>query len=124
MFNKSKTGLNVTFQMNIVVWMTILALGRTFHSAAAINITVCDCEQVEVISLMNIQQPAYCDKNLIQKEPVNDKYEFVITEKPHAIWKGHLCMAWIKEHAINGYFFGAYDTIDTMRVETVAASEC
>ena len=110
--------------MNIVVWMTILALGRTFHSAAAINITVCDCEQAEVISLMNIQQPAYCDKNLIQKEPVIDKYEFFITEKPHAIWKGHLCMAWIKEHAINGYFFGAYDTIDTMRVETVAASEC
>ena len=71
--------------MNIVTLMTLLALGRTFHAAAAINITVCNCEQAEVVGLMDIQQPAYCDKQLIQKAPVSDKYKFFITEKPHAI---------------------------------------
>ena len=110
--------------MNIVTLMTLLALGRTFHAAAAINITVCNCEQAEVVGLMDIQQPAYCDKQLIQKAPVIDKYEFFITEKPHAIWKGHLCMAWIKERTIDGYFFGSYDTIDTIRVQPVSAEEC
>ena len=110
--------------MNIVVWMAILALGRTFHVASAINITVCDCEQAEVIGLMDTLQPAYCNKNTIEKAPVIDKYEFYITEKPHATWKGHLCMAWIKERTINGYFFSSYDTIDAMRVEPVSATEC
>lgn len=110
--------------MNILAWTAILALGRTFHLAAALNITICNCERAEIVGLMDIQQPAYCDKNTIEKAPVIDKYEFFITEKPHAKWKGHLCMTWIKERKINDYFFGSYDTIDSMRIEPVSAEEC
>jgi hypothetical protein len=91
---------------------------------AALNITVCNCEHAEVIGLMDIQQPAYCNAKLKNQKPVIDKYEFYITEQPHTTWKGHLCMTWIKERRVIGYFFGGYNTIDSMSVQTISTAEC
>ena len=46
------------------------------------------------------------------------------TEEPDATWKGYLCMIWVKERVITGYFFGSYDTVDSMSVQTISPVEC
>ena len=103
--------------------LAIFLLG-SFQVAWTLNMTVCDCGQAEVIGLMDIQQPAYCDKKLNNLQPIVDKYEFYIKEEPHTTWKGHLCMSWIKERKITGFFFGSYDTIDSMSIQTISETEC
>ena len=108
--------------------MEFLKLGLLFlgsiQMVAALNITICDCQQTEVVGLMDIKQPSYCNSEIKKKQPIVDRYNFYITEQPHTKWKGHLCMAWVKERKITGYFFGSYDTIDTMRILTLSAEEC
>lgn len=106
-----------------IFFAAFLLLG-SFQMAWTLNITTCDCTQAEVMGLMDIQQPAYCDKKLKNLQPVVDKYEFYINEEPHATWKGHLCMAWLKERKVTGYFFGSYDTIDSMSIQTISEIEC
>lgn len=91
-------------------WVVLLGF---FQTVTALNITICDCQQTEVVGLMDIKQPSYCNRELKKKEPVIDRYNFFITEQPHTRWKGHRCMSWVKERKITGYFFGSYDTIDT-----------
>ena len=95
-----------------------------FQMGTALNITACNCEHAEVIGLMDIQQPAYCDDKIKNQKPVIDKYEFFITEEPHTTWKGHLCMIWLKERKVTGFFFGSYDTVDSMSIKTVSTAEC
>ena len=107
-----------------MVHIAILFLVGLFQVATALNITVCDCSHADVIGLMDIQQPAYCDAKFIKQKPIVEKYEFYITEEPHTTWKGHLCMAWLKERKVTGYFFGSYDTIDSMSIQSVSVNEC
>ena len=107
-----------------MVRIAILFLVGLFQVATALNITVCDCKHADIIGLMDIQQPAYCDAKFIKQKPVIEKYEFYITEEPHTTWKGHLCMTWLKERKVTGYFFGAFDTVDSMNIQTISVNEC
>ncbi len=107
-----------------MVRVTLIVLVGLIQVATALNISVCDCKNAEIIGLMDIQQPAYCDSNLKSQLPVIDKYEFYITEEPHVTWKGHLCMAWLKERKVTGYFFWSYNTVDSMSIQTMSAIEC
>jgi hypothetical protein len=102
----------------------ILFIGGAFHSALGNNITVCDCGRAEVIGLMDVQQPSYCDKTVTMVNPVTINYDFYVVQEPHSVWTGDMCMTWRKERKITGYFFGSFDTIDTMSVLTTTPSEC
>ena len=97
-----------------MVRIAILFLVGLFQVATALSIIVCDCKHADIIGLMDIQQPAYCDAKFIKQKPVIEKYEFYITEEPHTTWKGHLCMTWLKERKVTGYFFGAFDAVDSV----------
>ena len=107
-----------------MVRIAILFLVGLFQVATALNITVCDCKHADIIGLMDIQQPAYCDAKFIKQKPVIEKYEFYITEEPHTTWKGHLCMTWLKERKVTSYLFGAFDTVDSMNIQTISVNEC
>ena len=102
----------------------ILFIGGAFHSALGNNITVCDCGRAEVIGLMDVQQPSYCDKTVTMVNPVIINYDFYVVQEPHSVWTGDMCMTWRKERKIMGYFFGSFDTIYTMSVLTTTPSEC
>ena len=71
----------------------ILFLFGSIQVATALNITACDCSQTEIVGLMDIRQPSYCDERLFRQPPEPTKYAFFITEEPHSTWKGNLCMA-------------------------------
>jgi hypothetical protein len=84
----------------------------------------CNCSQAEIVGLMDIQQPSYCDERLMQQKPVPTKYAFFITEEPHSTWKGNLCMTWLKEKNITGFFFGGFDTTTALNIQKVSVREC
>jgi hypothetical protein len=107
-----------------ILFLGTLVLCGTFQMASTLNITVCDCGQAEVKGLMDIQQPLYCDKNLDNEKSVVENYNFYVTEEPHAIWKGHMCMTWVKQRVVTGYFFASYDTVDSMSIQTLSTIEC
>ena len=92
------------------LWVVLLGF---FHSVTALNITICDCQQTEVVGLMDIKQPSYCNSEFKKKEPVIDRYNFFITEQPHTRWKGYLCISWVKERKITGYLIGYIWTLIT-----------
>ena len=83
----------------------ILFIGGAFHSTLGNNITVCDCGRAEVIGLMDVQQPSYCDKTVTMVNPVITNYDFYVVQEPHSVWTGDMCMTWRKERKITGYFF-------------------
>ena len=81
----------------------ILFIGGAFHSALGNNITVCDCGRAEVIGLMDVQQPSYCDKTVTMVYPVIINYDFYVVQEPHSVWTGDMCMTWRKERKITGH---------------------
>jgi hypothetical protein len=85
--------------------------------------TVCNCSQAEIVGLMDIQQPSYCNASIETAVPT--KYEFFITEEPYlSTWSGNLCMAWLKEKNVTGFFFGGFDTNTALNIQTVSTKEC
>jgi hypothetical protein len=96
-----------------------LFLLGSLQVGSALEMTVCDCSQAEVVGLMDIQQSSYCDEKLLRQTPVPTKNAFFITEEPHSTWTGNLCTAWLKEKNITGFFFGGFDTTTVLNIQTV-----
>ncbi|EFX64999.1 hypothetical protein DAPPUDRAFT_117655 [Daphnia pulex] len=42
----------------------------------------------------------------------------------HTVWSADLCMTWRKTRTTSGYFFGSFDTIDTMVTSVTTVDEC
>ena len=102
----------------------VLFLLGSLQVGSALDIMACNCSQAEIVGLMDIQQPSYCDERLMQQKPVPTKYAFFITEEPHSTWKGNLCMTWLKEKNITGFFFGGFDTTTALNIQKVSVREC
>ena len=102
----------------------VLFLLGSLQVGSALDIMACNCSQAEIVGLMDIQQPSYCDERLMQQKPVPTKYAFFITEEPHSTWKGNLCMTWLKEKNITRFFFGGFDTTTALNIQKVSVREC
>ena len=109
-------------QLQMIVELLIIA--ATCHATWGNNITVCDCGRAEVIGLMDVQLPSYCDSKITSDRAVMEDYNFFVTEEPHRRWSADMCMTWRKERTTTGYFFGAFDTIDSMSTSVTTTEEC
>jgi hypothetical protein len=85
----------------------ILFIGGAFHSSLGNNITVSDCGRAEVIGLMDVQQPSYCDKTVVMVNPVIINYDLYVVQELHSVSTGDMCMPWRKEIKIAEYFIGS-----------------
>ncbi|EFX64059.1 hypothetical protein DAPPUDRAFT_118580 [Daphnia pulex] len=69
------------------MFFVLLIIGASSQTTGGNNITVCDCGRAEVIGLMDINLPSYCDDNITSTQSVMEAYEFYVTEEPHTVWK-------------------------------------
>jgi hypothetical protein len=106
------------------MFFVLLIIGASSQTTGGNNITVCDCGSAEVIGLMDNTLPSYCDDNITSAQSVMEAYDFYVTEGPHTVWSADLCMKWRKTRTTSGYFFGSFDTIDTMTTTVTTADEC
>jgi hypothetical protein len=106
------------------MFFALLIIGASFQATWGNNITVCDCGRAEVIGLMDIQLPSYCNDKITSNQSVIESYNFFVTEEPHTVWNADLCMTWKKTRTTTGYFFGSFDTIDTMTTSVTTTEEC
>ncbi|EFX65165.1 hypothetical protein DAPPUDRAFT_117510 [Daphnia pulex] len=106
------------------MFFVLLIIGAGFQATWGNNITVCDCGRAEVIGLMDIQLPSYCNDKITSNQSVIESYNFFATEEPHTVWNADLCMTWKKERTTTVYFFGSFDTIDTLSTSVTTTEEC
>ncbi|EFX72223.1 hypothetical protein DAPPUDRAFT_110964 [Daphnia pulex] len=106
------------------MFFVLLIIGASSQTTGGNNITVCDCGRAEVIGLMDINLPSYCNDKITSTQSVMEAYEFYVTEEPHTMWSADLCMTWRKTRTTTGYCFGSFDTIDTMVTSVTTADEC
>lgn len=90
----------------------------------SLKATLCNCDRVETIGLMDMEPPTYCAKQPEEENNKTSQYQFFVAKESHGEWKGYACWAWIHEKTIDGYFFGAFDTKEKVAATPVTQDEC
>ena len=102
----------------------VIILFYLFHINTAVEMTICNCQKPTLKGIIDFTDPNYCSINNPEISSVNGSYQLLTKNTIEWTTKGFLCMQWIKEKKVTGYFFGSYDTVFRTVAKEVSETEC
>ncbi|KAI9550707.1 hypothetical protein GHT06_006210 [Daphnia sinensis] len=105
-----------------------LCLLQHINPTHPIYATVCDCNNVKIRGILDLESPYYCNNDAMEKQystRIPTSYTLITNQKPAATWKGWTCRQWTKTKKITGSFWiGSFDTIYSQETKLITPLEC
>ncbi|KAI9551348.1 hypothetical protein GHT06_005864 [Daphnia sinensis] len=105
-----------------------LFLLQNINPTHPIYATVCDCNNVKIRGILDLESPYYCNNDAMEKQHstrIPTSYTLITNQKPAATWKGWTCRQWTKTKKITGSFWiGSFDTIYSQETKLITPLEC
>ncbi|KAI9565109.1 hypothetical protein GHT06_008877 [Daphnia sinensis] len=128
---KETTNNPTTLQTSLSSIQTILltlCLLQYINPTHPIYATVCDCNNVKIRGILDLESPYYCNNDAMEKQHstrIPTSYTLITNQKPAATWKGWTCRQWTKTKKITGSFWiGSFDTIYSQETKLITPLEC
>ncbi|KAI9553657.1 hypothetical protein GHT06_021584 [Daphnia sinensis] len=105
-----------------------LCLLQYINPTHPIYATVCDCNNVKIRGILDLESPYYCNNDAMENQHstrIPTSYTLITNQKPAATWKGWTCRQWTKTKKITGSFWiGSFDTTYSKETKLITPLEC
>ncbi|KAI9551259.1 hypothetical protein GHT06_002332 [Daphnia sinensis] len=119
--------LQTSFSSIQTILLTLFLL-QNINPTHPIYATVCDCNNVKIRGILDLESPYYCNNDAMEKQHstrIPTSYTLITNQKPAATWKGWTCRQWTKTKKITGSFWiGSFDTIYSQETKLITPLEC
>ncbi|KAI9557148.1 hypothetical protein GHT06_016955 [Daphnia sinensis] len=124
--NRNKLQTSLSSIQTILITLCLLQYINPTHPIYA---TVCDCNNVKIRGILDLESPYYCNNDAMEKQHSTSRiptsYTLITNQKPAATWRGWTCRQWTKTKKITGSFWiGSFDTIYSQETKLITPLEC